>query len=224
MPFPELKAFHARHANATAVAFIGGAVDEQTPAIERWLHGILAPLSGNAEILVVTGGTAGGVPGAATRIAHQLGFPVLGVLPERGRKHIAPVFADRNTDRVCCVVVPPLEGESEWGDATPLLVRCSDVLIPFGGEWGTAVEIATVLKVNDTLLYREQKGASVDSRWYKRILPLASFLGPAQHAQRSPWLTDELRAVTFPYGDLASLAAVNDVLLAIDRDMHVRTG
>lgn len=224
MPFPELGAFRVRHAGATAVAFIGGAADEQTSAIERWLHSILAPLVGNMDLLVVTGGTTGGVPGAATRIAYELGFPVLGVLPERGQKHIDPIFVDGNTDRACCVVVPPLYGESGWGDATPLLVRCSDVFIPFGGEWGTAVEIATVLKVNDALLYRERKGAPVDSRWYKRILPLAPFPGPAQYAQRSPWLTDDLRAVTFPYGDLASLAAVNDVLLAIDRDMHVRTG
>lgn len=224
MSFPELGAFRARHAGATLVAFIGGAADEQTPAIERWLHGILAPLVGNMELLAVTGGTAGGVPGVATRIAYDLGFPVLGVLPERGLKHIASVFADGNTDRACRVVVPPLYGESEWDDATPLLVRCSDVLIPFGGEWGTAVEIATALKANDALLYREQRGKLVDSRWYKRILPIAAFPGPAQHAQRSPWLTDELRAMTFPYGDLASLAAVNDVLRAIDEDMHVRTG
>lgn len=201
MPFPQLDAFLTRHTGAYRIAFSGGA-DADREAVVRWIREFLDALRGE-QMLVVTGGTEGGVPGAASAAAAERQLPILGVLPKRGRKYVAPEFAfaaDTATPdvvspdgRACCVAVPPLFGESTWGDAAPMFVTLADAIVAIGGSWGTCVELALALKVNESRLRRGEPPIAV--------LPVGWFPGVADHLMRSPWIVHELRRATFPDRD-----------------------
>ena len=148
-------------------------------------------------------GTDGGVPGAASAAAAERQLPILGVLPKRGWKYVAPEFSfatDTATPdvvspdgRACYVAVPPLFGESTWGDAAPMFVTIADAIVAIGGSWGTCVELALALKVNESRLRRGEPPIVV--------LPVGWFPGVADHLIRSPWMTIDLRRATFPDRD-----------------------
>ena len=114
MTFPNLSAFLATHAGACRVAIVGGSTADRIPEVEALLRSVLGPLA-HEELVIVTGGTEDGVPGAATRIAHACGLPIIGVLPERGVKHASSVFTDADPARVCRIVVSPSDGQSRFG-------------------------------------------------------------------------------------------------------------
>ena len=212
MSLPTLEAFLAQYPNICRVAFIGGSHAAYLAEISLWIREILTSFSPD-NLLVITGGTADGVPGAATAIAHDLGFSVLGVMPECGITHAAPLFGmHQEKRRHYLLSVPPIIPPSTWGDESPLLMRLAEIVVVFGGEWGTAVEIATALKANGTKLRREQRGEPASTRAYTCIIPIAQFPGPAQHALAAPWLLPELRAVTFRFESPASPAAVIDAI------------
>ena len=198
MSFPQLDAFLARHADAYRIAFSGGA-EADREAVVRWISEFLDALRGE-PVLVVTGGTKNGVPGAASAAAAERQLPLLGVLPKRGWKYVAPEFgfaADTASPdavspdhRTCYVSVAPLFGESTWGDAAPMFVTIADAIVAIGGSWGTCLELALALKVNESRLSREEPPLVV--------LPVGRFPGVADHLMRSPWIAHELRRATFP--------------------------
>lgn len=222
MPFLQLDAFLARYADAYRIAFSGGA-EADREAVIRWICEFLDALR-DEQVLVVTGGTAGGVPGAASAAAAERQLPLLGVLPKRGWKYVAPEFtfaADVATPdvvspdhRKCCVIVPPLFGESTWGDATSMFVAIADAIVAIGGSWGTCTELALALKVNESRLRRGESPIVV--------LPVGWFPGVADHLMRSPWITHELRRATFPDRDLLSANPEKFVEYIRDRSRESR--
>lgn len=195
MPFPQLDAFLGRHPDALRIAFSGGAEDDQ---VEPWIRSVLDGLRED-NIIVITGGTDGGVPGIATAIAHEYRFPLIGVLPQRGVTYRSRVlsFMDGAHDaavvspdgRTCAVVVPPSWGESSWGDAAPVFVGLADAIVAVGGSWGTAIELSHALKVNTGRVRNGQPPI--------RIVP-APFRGVATELAAAGWMDEALYRATFP--------------------------
>jgi len=95
---------------------------------------------------VVCGGTKGGIPELAIRVAKENGLFAIGVCPEDGEKYLLESVVD------LAVMIPrPLYGNVTWGSETPVLASLADGLVVAGGGWGTLVEVATVMKRNKSL-------------------------------------------------------------------------
>lgn len=195
MPFPELDRFLACYSEALRIAFSGGAEDKH---VEEWIRSVLEGLRED-NIIVITGGTDGGVPGIATAIAHEFKLPLIGVLPQRGVAYRSRVlsFVDgvdapavvSPDGRTCAVVIPPSWGESSWGDAAPMFVGLADAIVAVGGSWGTAIELAHALKVNTGRVRHGQPPI--------RIVP-APFRGVANDLAAAGWMDEELYRASFP--------------------------
>lgn len=193
--FPELDRFLALYPEALRIAFSGGAEDEH---VEGWIRSVLEGIRED-DVIVITGGTGGGVPGIATSIAHEFRLPLIGVLPQRGVAYRSPVLAfmdgvdtsvvvspDRRT---CAVVIPPSWSEPSWGDAAPMFVGLADAIVAVGGSWGTAIELAHALKVNTGRVRHGDPPI--------RIVP-APFRGVANDLAAAGWMDKELYCASFP--------------------------
>ncbi|MDO8599033.1 MAG: hypothetical protein Q7S02_02905 [bacterium] len=210
MSFSELEAFLARHGDAFRLAISGGANAEALPAMDSWIRVILEPLR-RERVLVITGGTRDGVPGIAAHVARrELGMPLLGVLPARGRRYAAEEFIDPNysgSELTCLVEVPALFGASMWGDESSLFVRLADAILVLDGEWGTTVEVALAMKANS--------GRVKNGEPPIRIVPVDAFPGPAQVLANAPWMTDAVRQGALPPRPLLTPADVAGYLLGL---------
>lgn len=100
---------------------------------------------------IVSGGTKGGTSELATTISKRINLPTIGIFPEDGEK-----YALKNLLDMCIIIPRPMFGDVVWGSETPVLASISDTVVVNGGEWGTMVEIGTIMKRNKTLL-KQQK-------------------------------------------------------------------
>ena len=150
------------------VAFCGGS-DEQLEGVEdkelqtRYaevmaakqatiLQDALSQFQG-FRVAILTGGTEGGVPERAARIAKRLGLATIGVMPAAGIKFALGCDSDTGQQLLDLkIVVHPSTGESAWGDESPVLTKLLDGAIVYGGSSGTLIEIAHLLKMNDKRL------------------------------------------------------------------------
>lgn len=219
MSFPELDRFLACYPEALRIAFSGGAEDEH---MEGWIRSVLEGLRGD-DIIVITGGTSGGVPGIATAIAHEFNLPLIGVLPLHGVAYRSPILAfmdgadasvvvspDRRT---CAVVVPQRWVEPTWGDAVPVFVGLADAIVAVGGSWGTAIELAHALKVNTGRIRRGQPTI--------RIVP-APFRGVATELAAAGWMDQSLYHASFPPAILKHAADVSGYLWGLSGQPRYR--
>ncbi len=115
---------------------------------ERLLQDALKPLRGY-RVAFLTGGTKWGIPKLAVKVARNLGFPTIGVLPMTGEHH---ALDDEMLDLK--IVVEPLLGEGAWGDEGPVWTSLIDGLIVIGGAAGTLTELAHIMKLNEALCKR----------------------------------------------------------------------
>lgn len=105
---------------------------------------------------VVSGGTKGGTPELALKISRRINLPTIGVFPEDGEKYALKNFLDM------CIVVPrPLYGDVIWGSETPVLAGIPDTVVVNEGEWGTLVEIGTIMKRNKSLIQQKRNTVPV---------------------------------------------------------------
>lgn len=111
----------------------------------RLMDDALKPLRGY-RIAILTGGTKGGVPNTALKIARQHGFLTIGVLPRAGERH-----ALSGEDVDLQIVVEPLIGDGNWGDEGAVWTSLIDGLIVIGGAAGTLTELAHIMKINESL-------------------------------------------------------------------------
>jgi predicted Rossmann-fold nucleotide-binding protein len=107
---------------------------------------VLMPLRGY-RIAVLTGGTTWGVPAIATEVAKELGFPTIGVYPLAASLKSENMLPDGQLDLAVCV--HPMLGTSQWGDEAAAYTKLLDAVIIIGGNAGTMVEVAHLLKQNE---------------------------------------------------------------------------
>lgn len=124
----------------------GGADEVHLGHTQNIVSGFLAELR-NVKIGILTGGTQGGIPELATTIAKDYSIPTVGVFPRDGRKYAL-------WDKLDLVIetLPPSFGSAGFGTETPTYVELINGLVVIGGEFGTLVEVATVLKNNKSRL------------------------------------------------------------------------
>ena len=120
--------------------------DAKEGYITEIIYNILAPLRGY-QIAVLCGGTTWGVPRIAAQVAKSLGFKTIGVFPLVAREKVH-VLGDDLLDLSVCV--HPMVDSSKWGDETPIYCKLLDAAIVIGGGAGTMVEIAHLLKINES--------------------------------------------------------------------------
>jgi len=101
---------------------------------------------GNSPIAILTGGTSWGVPDVATRVAKELGFTTIGVFPLTAKTKGNVLPLDLLDLAVC---VHPFIYSSQWGDEAPIYTKLLDNVVVIGGNAGTMVEVAHVLKLNE---------------------------------------------------------------------------
>lgn len=113
--------------------------------IQQIVSDTLNPLP-RSHIAILTGGTKWGVPRIAAQTAKELGFKTVGVAPLRA--HEKGYTLDESVLDLL-VVVPPIIGESRWGDEASVYIKMLDAVIVIGGRSGTLVEVAHLLKRNE---------------------------------------------------------------------------
>lgn len=104
------------------------------------------------KFAVLTGGTKGGVPQLALQVAKDLELPTMGIYPEKGERYVLHHLLDFSL-----AVPSPVYGNVVWGSETSVLVSFPDIVILAGGEWGTNLEVATIMKDNVNRIKRGVK-------------------------------------------------------------------
>lgn len=125
------------------IAFSGGS-EEKSERAERLVKEMVGELA-FFPVAILTGGTKWGIPKVAAEAARAYGLPVIGVLPERGLKHALEGLDLRLT-------IPPRLGQSAWGDESEVFAKLSDAVIMISGAFGTQVEYAHIMKMNEARL------------------------------------------------------------------------
>lgn len=100
-------------------------------------------------VAFLSGGTAGGVPEIAVKVAKSLGFPTVGVVPECGLKYVLQEQLD------LLISVGSVFGESSWGDESSVWTSISDAVIVIGGSSGTLAECSHILKLNERRINKQ---------------------------------------------------------------------
>jgi ribosomal protein S18 acetylase RimI-like enzyme len=142
------------------------------------------------NVAILTGGTQGGIPELATKIAKSFGFKTIGVYPEAGGKY---ALGEELLDlRIC---VEPLYGASQWGDEAAVWTGMIDGVMVLGGAFGTLIECAHLLKINEARVKK--------SLVPKFIVPIAGLDGTSSsvnHLIRNP----ELQMKIMPHNNIGS--------------------
>lgn len=146
----QISDFMKVHGLSHVLSFAGGYLDRSGPEDQRLqVESVLVSLLGSIKeypIAILTGGTDYNFPGLTTRIAKSFGMKVIGILPEIGADDLVPGLDLK-------IVVPPVSGESSFGDETPVFVKNSDAMIALGGGPGAGVEIFQAIKVSLDRIY-----------------------------------------------------------------------
>lgn len=150
------------------------------------------------RVAILTGGTRWGVPLTATVLAKKYGFLTIGVYPFKGKKD---VLGPKCLDLALCV--EPDFGDSHWGDESILFTKLLDGVIVYGGGAGTLIEMAHVLKLNESLLKRGS---------HKYIVPIAGSGGVADELT-FVWGKTEIRQRSMPLQRILSGSDAADFLI-----------
>lgn len=139
----EFEQFKRDYKISCVVAVIGGSCIKNGRQDESFLETGFKKASKAARFAVLTGGTSGGIPELALRVARSLELPTIGIYPAQGRKHVRHELLDFSLE-----VPKPVMGDVVWGSETSVLVSAADTVVVFGGGWGTVVEVGMVMKNN----------------------------------------------------------------------------
>ena len=140
----QYKSFKEREGYSKAIGIIGGSDDKNLQSYEEILLQTFESVKLNfGKFAVVSGGTRGGVPESALKIAKIMELPTIGVYPlEKAEK-----VAFEKVDFTIAVPPQPLSN-IKWGIETSTLVGIPDVFILIDGGWGTLTEISMIMKRN----------------------------------------------------------------------------
>ncbi len=130
---------------------ISGGADNQEEAVTAVVSDFLTSLK-DAQIGILSGGTKGGVPEIATKLAREFSFPTVGVFPTDGRKYALLDKLDFAIE-----TLPTLNGKTGFGTETPTFIAIAGGMTVIGGEFGTLAEVALALKCNKSRIRRGEE-------------------------------------------------------------------
>lgn len=99
------------------------------------------------RIAVLSGGTRFGFPKTAVEVAKEMQLKTIGVFPKTAYEK---GYVLKEPDLLICI--HPQYGESAWGDESSVFCKLLDAVIVCGGGAGTLIEVAHLLKMNESLL------------------------------------------------------------------------
>lgn len=137
-----VKNFYTHFGIKVMIGICGGSDEQDLGKTSGIISELLLGLKDH-KIAILTGGTKGGIPELAVTIAKEFCVPTVGVFPQDGRKYALLDKLDLAIESL-----PPSIGKAGFGTETPTFVQLLHGLIVIGGEFGTLVEAATVLKNN----------------------------------------------------------------------------
>lgn len=138
----DLADFYRRYAVKFIVAISGGAEADNPELATTAITGLARALEGSGAA-ILSGGTQGGVPELATKIARAHGLPTMGVYPSKGAKYALYDQLD-----YALQTPDPSIGVGGFGAETYAFAQLSQHLVVIAGGFGTLIELATVLKIN----------------------------------------------------------------------------
>lgn len=130
---------------------ISGGSDNHDEAVTVIISELLTGLK-DTRVGVLSGGTEGGIPEIATKLARDFSFPTVGVFPKDGRKYALLDKLDFAIE-----ALPPLYGKAGFGTETPTFIAIASGMTVIGGEFGTLAEVASVLKNNKSRLKKGEE-------------------------------------------------------------------
>ena len=101
-------------------------------------------------VAVLSGGTGFSVPLYAVNFAKRFSIPTIGIMPVKGEKYAIPSLDLK-------LVIEPRYLESEWGDESEIFAKLADGTIYVGGMYGTLIEYAHVMKINQDRIKKNQE-------------------------------------------------------------------
>jgi predicted Rossmann-fold nucleotide-binding protein len=167
----EIQEFMHSQSIQKIVGFSGGADDNEEHL--RYHVRNAMNLFANEPVAVLTGGTKYGMPLVAFEEAKIAGLPTIGVMPSRAieKGQDIPGLDFK-------VIVPPRCGISEFGDESEVFAKVADGIIYLGGMYGTLIEYAHVMKINQG---RVKKGGKIIY-----VAPIQGFGGVSEFAMNLP--------------------------------------
>lgn len=199
----------AKTAIRRIVAFSGGAdsglAEDTPPEVIAFFEERMRREIGQAvrflrgyNIAVLTGGTSYGVPAVAARVAKEAGLATIGVFPLAGSsKALSAEVVDL---RIC---VEPRYGDSCWGDESAIFAKLLDGVVVYGGNAGTLVEAAHLLKINESRIKKRLAP--------KFIVPVAGSGGTADALPHFPAKVN-VRSASMPGTSVATAREAARVL------------
>ncbi len=136
------------------------------------------------KVAILTGGTEGGVPELATKIAKKHSFYTIGVHPRKGKKY---ALSDDLVDMA--ITVDPMVGDAVWGDEGSVWTSLVDAMIVIGGGAGTLTECSHIQKINESRI----KGGETP----KYIVPIYGTGGVAEQLPHL-WAKPDIRNASMP--------------------------
>ena len=166
--FPEVwQGFRETQGTHFSIAVLGGAVADlqgvspelaarHRAVLDERVQGSIREMLGlfrDHGIAVVTAGTNSGVPAAASSMAAELGLTLVHFHPVIAHRYLN---ADAQPDLEVCVL-PRTSENSSWGDDSADLLSLVDAVVFIGGGYGTLIELAHVLKLNEAKIRRGER-------------------------------------------------------------------
>ena len=201
------------------IAFSGSSSTENPPWIDIALaenlskanqQYINATISGTLWLLrdyriaILTGWTRWGVPESATRKAKELGLSTIWVYPE-SRSSKDSLSQEWLLD--CAIEVVSVFWKSMFWDESTVFAKLADASVIFWGNAGTLVEVSHALKLNESLLQKDEQTWKVTERYpgehRKYIIPVDGIPGISSVVKLLPWKS-YVREWTFPEKNIRS--------------------
>ncbi|MBK8965285.1 MAG: histidine--tRNA ligase [Lewinellaceae bacterium] len=181
-----IQEFKRSHAIVKIIAFSGGS-KEKPEEVNMIIEECLRKLK-QFNIAILTGGSKGGIPEFATRIAKSFDMHIIGILPLTGKKSALPAL-----DFDIQIFVPPIyENQSFWSDESALFASLCDAIVVIGGSSGTLIEVAHAMKINEKLTQGES------SRLPIHIVPVLGVSGVSEILYFLPF-KDEVKKQVLPF-------------------------
>ena len=167
----EISEFTASRSIQKIIGFSGGS-DDNEEMLRYQVRNAMNFLV-NKPIAILSGGTKYGMPRIACEEAKRLNLPTIGVMPSRAVEKKQDIL-----DLDFRIIVPPRCGNSEFGDESEVFAKIADGIIYLGGMYGTLIEYAHVMKINQG---RVKKGGKI-----VYVAPIQGFGGVSEFAMTLP--------------------------------------
>lgn len=202
---PLIESFTKEYGIQRIIAFSGGSDDRPEGIEDDKLSAALGDILRQKEahiiaqavkrleeynIAILCGGTKWGVPSTIAKEARKVGLPTIGIFPLAGKKHALDAG-----ELDLRIQIEPEFGVSRWGDESSIYAKLLDGMIVYGGNAGTLVEVAHVLKINEAILDRNETP--------KFIVPISGSGGVADGLPFI-WAKSRVRAVSIPQEKVVS--------------------